>query len=215
MFCLLSLHDDLQTAGASQHALAEETTPDVTKKLFDLNTVAPINLTQALLPHVLTPSPQADSSQAGDTSHPQRSSNLQQTSQPPQQNAIPQHGASSDPPRQQQAQGGQQGCHIVVVGSMAGVVPAPGQAVYSACKTALKGYFGSLQSELAARWDSAVYRAEHCVRLPCYAQVCCTSAIRLAGMVQRFAFISAQRQLCLWCKTMRYLITCLLMITER
>ena len=43
------------------------------------------------------------------------------------------------------------GCHIVVVGSMAGKVPAPGQAVYSACKTALVGYFSSLQAELADR----------------------------------------------------------------
>ena len=38
---------------------------------------------------------------------------------------------------------------------MAGKVPAPGQAVYSACKTALVGYFSSLQSELAARYASA------------------------------------------------------------
>ncbi|KAL0052302.1 hypothetical protein WJX82_011685 [Trebouxia sp. C0006] len=42
-------------------------------------------------------------------------------------------------------------CHIVVVGSMAGKVPSPGQSVYSGCKTALMGYFASLQTELSTR----------------------------------------------------------------
>lgn len=41
---------------------------------------------------------------------------------------------------------------IVVVGSMAGKVPSPGQAVYSAAKTALQGYFKSLQAEVCNRW---------------------------------------------------------------
>jgi len=38
---------------------------------------------------------------------------------------------------------------IVVVASMAGKVPSPGQAVYSACKMALYGYFASLATEVA------------------------------------------------------------------
>ncbi len=42
-------------------------------------------------------------------------------------------------------------CRIVVVSSMAAVVPAPGQAMYSATKLALHGYFATLQSELNSR----------------------------------------------------------------
>ena len=42
-------------------------------------------------------------------------------------------------------------CRIVVVSSMAAVVPAPGQAVYSGTKLALHGYFATLQSELNDR----------------------------------------------------------------
>ncbi|CAL8465292.1 g4827 [Coccomyxa elongata] len=42
-------------------------------------------------------------------------------------------------------------CRIVVVSSMAAVVPAPGQAMYSATKLALHGYFATLQSELNDR----------------------------------------------------------------
>ena len=141
-------------AGASQHALAEETSPDVTKKLFDLNTVAPINLTQALLPHILAPSPHTQTPQS---SFPR----------PQQPNSVSQQASSTkqtaDGALHQRAEGGheggQRGCHIVVVGSMAGKVPAPGQAVYSACKTALVGYFSSLQSELADRYMLA---SEHC-----------------------------------------------------
>lgn len=39
----------------------------------------------------------------------------------------------------------------VVVASMSAVVPSPGQAVYSAAKAGLRGYFSSLASEMAAR----------------------------------------------------------------
>lgn len=42
-------------------------------------------------------------------------------------------------------------CRIVVVSSMAAVVPAPGQAIYSGTKLALHGYFSTLQSELNDR----------------------------------------------------------------
>ncbi|KAL0036520.1 hypothetical protein WJX77_011154 [Trebouxia sp. C0004] len=120
----------IHNAGASQHALAEDTSPDVTQKLFQLNTLAPINLTQALLPHILSskPPPQsaghAPSQSQGDPADPRA--------------ALP----ASGPARQ---------CHIVVVGSMAGKVPSPGQSVYSGCKTALMGYFASLQTELSTR----------------------------------------------------------------
>lgn len=118
-------------AGASQHALAEDTTPEVTHKLFQLNTLAPITLTQALLPHILQPLHQqgdpSDDPQGGQQSRVQKGSN-----------GGPQGSV-------------QGGCHVVVVGSMAGKVPSPGQAVYSGCKTALMGYFASLSTELSAR----------------------------------------------------------------
>lgn len=38
---------------------------------------------------------------------------------------------------------------MVVVSSMAAKVPSPGQAVYSAAKMAVWGYFASLATELA------------------------------------------------------------------
>ncbi|TVU03661.1 hypothetical protein EJB05_50849 [Eragrostis curvula] len=41
--------------------------------------------------------------------------------------------------------------HFVVMSSAAGKVPAPGQAVYSASKHALNGYFSSLRSELCTK----------------------------------------------------------------
>lgn len=119
-------------AGASQHALAEDTTPEVTQKLFQLNTLAPINLTRALLPHILQPLHTPGGSPAEGPQHSQQGQN---------------QGGFGDG-----SQGGApRGCHIVVVGSMAGKVPSPGQAVYSGCKTALMGYFGSLSTELSAR----------------------------------------------------------------
>lgn len=121
----------VHNAGASQHALAEDTTPEVTHKLFQLNTLAPITLTQALLPHILQPLHQqgdpSDDPQGGQQSRVQKGSN-----------GGPQGSV-------------QGGCHVVVVGSMAGKVPSPGQAVYSGCKTALMGYFASLSTELSAR----------------------------------------------------------------
>lgn len=39
--------------GASQHALAAETSPDVTRQLFELNTLGAISLTRFALPHML------------------------------------------------------------------------------------------------------------------------------------------------------------------
>ncbi|KAL6660614.1 hypothetical protein ACP70R_000003 [Stipagrostis hirtigluma subsp. patula] len=41
--------------------------------------------------------------------------------------------------------------HFVVMSSAAGKVPSPGQAVYSASKHALNGYFASLRSELCTK----------------------------------------------------------------
>ena len=108
----------LAHAGASQHALAEDTTAEVAQKLFQLNTLGPINLTQALLPLLLHPS---------------------------------KHQPDSNPENPAQPIKATRPCHITVVGSMAGKVPSPGQSVYSGCKTALMGYFASLQAELAAR----------------------------------------------------------------
>lgn len=46
--------------------------------------------------------------------------------------------------------------HIVAVSSMAAVVPAPGQALYSASKAALNAYLATLQTELCARCGPAV-----------------------------------------------------------
>lgn len=40
-------------AGASQHALACETSDEVAEALLDINTLAPIRLTQAVLPHMI------------------------------------------------------------------------------------------------------------------------------------------------------------------
>lgn len=40
-------------AGASQHALAAETSDQVAEALLDINALAPIRLTQAVLPHML------------------------------------------------------------------------------------------------------------------------------------------------------------------
>ena len=39
--------------GASQHALAAETSDQVAEALLDINALAPIRLTQAVLPHML------------------------------------------------------------------------------------------------------------------------------------------------------------------
>lgn len=41
---------------------------------------------------------------------------------------------------------------FVVVSSMAAKVPSPGQAVYSAAKMGVWGYFASLSTELADKW---------------------------------------------------------------
>lgn len=86
-------------AGASQHSLAEQTSAEVVAQMFALNTLGPINLTRAALPHMLT----------------------------------------------------RRRGRIVVVSSMAGLVPSPGQAIYSACKHALNGYFATLLTEVCDR----------------------------------------------------------------
>eukprot|EP00879_Flechtneria_rotunda_P020883 GHRR01021988.1.p1 GENE.GHRR01021988.1~~GHRR01021988.1.p1 ORF type:complete len:353 (+),score=105.84 GHRR01021988.1:292-1350(+) len=87
----------VHNAGASQHALAAETTAEVAQKLLDINTLAPIKLTQAVLPYM-----------------------------------IKRHKG-----------------RLVVVASMAAKVPSPGQAVYSAAKMAVWGYFASVATEVA------------------------------------------------------------------
>lgn len=46
-------HSIDHNTGASQHALASETSDEVAQQLIDLNTMAPIKLTRALLPHML------------------------------------------------------------------------------------------------------------------------------------------------------------------
>ncbi|KAG1664699.1 hypothetical protein FOA52_006674 [Chlamydomonas sp. UWO 241] len=89
----------VHNAGASQHAMAEDVTSAITKQMFDLNTLGPINLTRAVLPHMLRR----------------------------------RHG------------------RFVVIASMAAKVPSPGQAVYTACKMALYGYFSSLATEVVDR----------------------------------------------------------------
>lgn len=87
----------VHNAGASQHALASDTTDAVAEALLDINTLAPIRLTQAVLPFML-----------------------------------------------KRGKG-----RMVIVSSMAAKVPSPGQAVYSAAKMAVWGYFASLATELA------------------------------------------------------------------
>lgn len=57
-------------------------------------------------------------------------------------------------------------CRIVVVSSMAAVVPAPGQAMYSATKLALHGYFATLQSELNDRHVTLSSWTATCIPLP-------------------------------------------------
>ncbi len=42
-----------RTPGASQHALASETSAQVTDELMELNAVGPIKLTRAVLPYML------------------------------------------------------------------------------------------------------------------------------------------------------------------
>lgn len=117
--------------------MAEDTTPEVTHKLFQLNTLAPITLTQALLPHILQPLHQQEEGPADPPAGPKDRQQVQ--------------GGSDGGVQGVGQEGGQSGCHIVVVGSMAGKVPSPGQAIYSGCKTALMGYFTSLSTELSAR----------------------------------------------------------------
>lgn len=89
----------IHNAGASQHALAEETTREVATALLQLNCLGAFALTRAALPHLLA----------------------------------------------------QRRGRIVAVASMAAVVPSPGQAMYSASKMALWGYFSSLATEIADR----------------------------------------------------------------
>lgn len=84
-------------AGASQHAVVEETSQGVATELLHLNLHAAINVARATLPAMLA---------AG------------------------------------------KGWHVVIA-SMAGVVPSPGQAVYAAAKAGLRAYFGSLKAEMA------------------------------------------------------------------
>lgn len=43
----------VHNAGASQHSLAEETSAEVVEQLFQLNTLGPMHLTRAVLPHML------------------------------------------------------------------------------------------------------------------------------------------------------------------
>ena len=50
---LYALRPPAAHPGASQHALAEETTARVTEDLFALNTLGPIKLTRAILPRML------------------------------------------------------------------------------------------------------------------------------------------------------------------
>ncbi|KAL0020618.1 hypothetical protein WJX79_000684 [Trebouxia sp. C0005] len=137
----------IHNAGASQHALAEDTSPDVTQKLFQLNTLAPINLTQALLPHILNSKPPSQPADSGPSQSPGNRTGPHSLPLPTSQS----QGDPADPHAALPASGPARQCHIVVVGSMAGKVPSPGQSVYSGCKTALMGYFASLQTELSTR----------------------------------------------------------------
>ena len=84
-------------AGASQHAVVEETSVAVATQLLNLNLHAAVNVARVTLPYMLDKG---------------------------------------------------KGWHVVI-SSMAGVVPSPGQAVYAAAKAGLRAYFGSLKAELA------------------------------------------------------------------
>ncbi|KAK9846693.1 hypothetical protein WJX84_009409, partial [Apatococcus fuscideae] len=124
-------------AGAGQAGAVEDTPHQVPEQLLGLNSVAPIRLTQALLPFWL---PHQDSlqDQSGGTS---RSQHQGPTAEP---SASP---SKSLPPRSRQ----QHKRRITVVSSMAAKVPSPGQALYAASKATLHGYYHSLASELANR----------------------------------------------------------------
>eukprot|EP01023_Acetabularia_acetabulum_P015147 TRINITY_DN1734_c0_g1_i1.p1 TRINITY_DN1734_c0_g1~~TRINITY_DN1734_c0_g1_i1.p1 ORF type:complete len:341 (+),score=41.84 TRINITY_DN1734_c0_g1_i1:326-1348(+) len=91
------VHILIHNAGVTQHALMEETEPNVVEEMFKLNTIGPILLTRAFIPYMIK----------------------------------------------------QQNGHLVVVSSMAAKVPSPGQSVYAGTKSALHGFFNSLQTELA------------------------------------------------------------------
>jgi short-subunit dehydrogenase len=43
---------------------------------------------------------------------------------------------------------------ILVISSMAGRIPSPGQALYSAAKFGLNGYFQALSTEICDRWGA-------------------------------------------------------------
>lgn len=107
----------VETVGASQHSLVEDTNPRVAEAMIQLNSTGPIALTQALVPGLL-----------------------------------------------EKRKG-----HFVVIASMAGVVPASGQAIYSGTKFALRGYFEALRSEMADRY---VGDREPCL-LPTYLMCDC------------------------------------------
>ena len=57
--------------------------------------------------------------------------------------------------------------HLIMIASMAGKIPSPGQAIYASTKFAVVGYFQSLRTELAAS--------------PLDVTVCCPGPIKFHG----------------------------------
>ena len=107
----------------SQHALAAKTKAHVVDAMFQLNTIGPLALTQAVLPGMVD-----------------------------------------------RGKG-----HIVVISSMAGIMPAPGQAIYAATKHAFMGYFHTVRTELSATSIGVT--------------ICCPGPIRFEeDVLMRFAY---------------------------
>ncbi|KAF8701579.1 hypothetical protein HU200_033501 [Digitaria exilis] len=76
--------------------------------------------------------------------------------------------------------------HFVVMSSAAGKVPAPGQAIYSASKHALNGYFASLRSELCTKGIKVTVVCPGPIETPQYSGA--------ASSVQRHSSSSLQKR---------------------
>jgi dehydrogenase/reductase SDR family member 7 len=128
--------------GCSQHSLAEETSADVADAMLRLNTLAPIALTRAALP--VTALPVVASllpSRRAVITHRADPAVVPPTKVPCQLTLL--MAAQAMLKRRQG--------RILVISSMAGRIPSPGQALYSAAKFGLNGYFQALSTEICDR----------------------------------------------------------------
>jgi short-subunit dehydrogenase len=161
----------LSAAGASQHALSWQTSAGVTQELLALNAAGPMLLTRAALPHLIRRLVLGASHCcvcfvcfaslcfSSGTCAITRTS-WQKTNQHQSVKAQRLAKALLKGEAHQLTQCCNLYCQsvcrrkgrLVVVASMAALVPSPGQAVYSAAKMALRGYFSSVATEVADTW---------------------------------------------------------------